>query len=115
MAKIIDTGIRNGDLPYILRMGGILILLGIIGLACSLTAQFFAAKAAVGFGTALRKELLIISTIFLHRNRYGRNGYSDYKNDQRCEPGSVGSESDVAPFSALSVYRIRSHDHGVYH
>ena len=57
MAKIIDTGIRNGDLPYILRMGGILILLGIIGLACSLTAQFFAAKAAVGFGTALRKEL----------------------------------------------------------
>ena len=57
MAKIIDIGIRNGDLPYILRMGGILILLGIIGLACSLTAQFFAAKAAVGFGTALRKEL----------------------------------------------------------
>lgn len=57
MAKIIDTGIRNEDLPYILRMGGILILLGVIGLACSLTAQYFAAKAAVGFGTALRKEL----------------------------------------------------------
>ncbi|MCB6611130.1 ABC transporter ATP-binding protein [[Clostridium] symbiosum] len=57
MAKIIDTGIRNADLPYILRMGGVLILLGVIGLACSLTAQYFAAKAAVGFGTALRKEL----------------------------------------------------------
>ncbi|WP_125142673.1 ABC transporter ATP-binding protein [Clostridium transplantifaecale] len=57
MAKIIDTGIRNADLPYIFRMGGVLILLGVIGLACSLTAQYFAAKAAVGFGTALRKEL----------------------------------------------------------
>ena len=56
MAKIIDTGIRNGDLPYILRMGGILILLGIIGLACSLTAQFFAAKAAVGFGNGSSKR-----------------------------------------------------------
>lgn len=57
MAKIIDTGIRNGDMPYIYKMGGLLVFLGIVGLVCSLTAQYFAAKAAVGFGTALRKEL----------------------------------------------------------
>lgn len=57
MAKIIDTGIKNSDLPYILRMGGLLVLLGLVGLLCSLTAQYFAAKAAVGFGTVLRKEL----------------------------------------------------------
>lgn len=57
MANIIDTGIQNGDLPYILKMGGLLVLLGLVGLICSLTAQYFAAKAAVGFGTSLRKEL----------------------------------------------------------
>lgn len=57
MARIIDIGIKNGDIGYILQMGGLLILLGIIGLVCSLTAQYFAAKAAVGFGTALRHDL----------------------------------------------------------
>ena len=57
MARIIDIGIKNGDIVYILKMGGLLILLGIIGLVCSLTAQYFAAKAAVGFGTALRHDL----------------------------------------------------------
>lgn len=57
MARIIDVGIKNQDISYILKMGGLLILLGIIGLVCSLTAQFFAAKAAVGFGTALRHDL----------------------------------------------------------
>ncbi len=57
MARIIDIGIKNGDIGYILRMGGLLILLGIIGLVCSLTAQYFAAKAAVGFGEALRYDL----------------------------------------------------------
>ncbi len=57
MARIIDIGIKNSDIGYILKMGGLLILLGIIGLVCSLTAQYFAAKAAVGFGTALRHDL----------------------------------------------------------
>lgn len=57
MAKIIDVGIANRDMPYILKMGGILVLLGVIGLVCSLTAQYFAAKAAVGFGTELRHDL----------------------------------------------------------
>src|SRR5699024_8099944 len=57
MARSIDIGIKNSDIGYILKMGGLLILLGIIGLVCSLTAQYFAAKAAVGFGTALRHDL----------------------------------------------------------
>lgn len=57
IAGIIDIGIQNEDMGYIGKMGCILILLGIIGLVCSLTAQYFAAKAAVGFGTALRKDL----------------------------------------------------------
>lgn len=58
MAKIIDVGIKSGDSRYILKMGGILILLGVIGFACSLTAQYYSARAAVGFGTALRNDLL---------------------------------------------------------
>lgn len=57
MARIIDIGIKTGDIGYILKMCGIMILLAVIGLSCSLTAQYFAAKAAVGFGTALRRDL----------------------------------------------------------
>ncbi len=57
MAAIIDRGILNGDVPYVLRMGGLLIALGAIGLVCSITAQFFAAKAAVGFSTKLKHAL----------------------------------------------------------
>lgn len=56
MARIIDVGIKNGDKDYIYKMGFVLILLGILGLAAAITAQFFAAKASVGFGTALRRD-----------------------------------------------------------
>lgn len=57
MANIIDIGIKNKDTGYILKSAVILVLLGVLGLACSLTAQYFAAKAAMGFGTALRSDL----------------------------------------------------------
>ena len=57
MADIIDTGIRNEDASYILWRGGLLVLLGVLGLTCSLTAQYFAAKASVGFGQELRTAL----------------------------------------------------------
>lgn len=57
MAAIIDKGIAVSDHPYIFRMGGVLVLLALIGLTCSITAQFFAAKAAVGFSTKLRYAL----------------------------------------------------------
>lgn len=57
MAAIIDTGIDNKDGGFILKMCGILILLAIVGLTCSITAQYFAAKAAVGFATKVRHAL----------------------------------------------------------
>ena len=57
MAHIIDEGINNKDMPYILKLGAVIIALGVIGLVCSITAQYFAAKAAVGFATALRYDL----------------------------------------------------------
>ena len=57
MAAIIDTGIGNSDTGYILRMCMVLILLGIVGLVCSITAQYFAAKAAVGFAAKMKHAL----------------------------------------------------------
>lgn len=56
-ASVIDVGIRNRDIPYIWSMCGIMVLLGIVGLVCSLTAQYFSAKAAMGFSTGLRKAM----------------------------------------------------------
>lgn len=56
-AGIIDTGIKNHDTVYIYKMGGVMIFFGLAGLICSLTAQYFAAKASMGFGTALRTAL----------------------------------------------------------
>ena len=64
MAAIIDRGIGSGaagapggDTAFVLRMGGLLAALGVIGLICSVTAQYYAAKAAVGFATELRHSL----------------------------------------------------------
>ena len=57
VAGIIDTGIKNADTVYIWQRCGLLVLLAAVGLTCSLTAQYFSATAAMGFGTALRKDL----------------------------------------------------------
>lgn len=57
VARMVDVGIRGRDSGYILKMGGVLVLLALIGLACSLTAQYFAAKAATGAATSLRNDL----------------------------------------------------------
>lgn len=54
MAWMIDRGIAENDLPFIGRMGVLLLLLALIGMTCSITAQYFAAKAAVGFAARLR-------------------------------------------------------------
>lgn len=71
MAKIIDVGIANGDKAYIWKSGAVLVFLGILGLSCSLTAQYFAAKASFGFGTAIRRDL------FKHINKLS---YSEIDN-----------------------------------
>ena len=57
VASIIDVGIKNHDMVYIWQQGGLMVLLAVVGLASSLTAQYFAAKSALGFGTALRRDL----------------------------------------------------------
>jgi ABC-type multidrug transport system fused ATPase/permease subunit len=73
MAAIIDTGIANEDQPYIIRMCLVLIALGLIGLVCSITAQYFSAKAAVGFSTKVRHALFahIESMSFTEMDKIG--------------------------------------------
>ncbi len=58
VASIVDTGIENGDQSYIVKMCLVMVLLGVVGLVSSVTAQFFAAKAAVGFATRLRSAVM---------------------------------------------------------
>lgn len=73
MAAVIDVGIKNEDGPYIVKMCLILILLGIVGLMSSVTAQYFAAKAATGFGTKVRHVLFkrIQEFTFSQTDRFG--------------------------------------------
>ncbi len=73
VASIIDEGIANGHRGYIIRMCLLMVALGVIGLVCSITAQFYAAKAAVGFATGLRHGLFahIQSLSFAEIDRIG--------------------------------------------
>lgn len=57
VARMIDLGIGREDAPYVWRMGGLLLLLGVVGLVFSITAQYFAARASVGFASRLRETL----------------------------------------------------------
>ncbi len=57
VAQIIDVGVRQGDSGYVFRRSLVMILFGVIGLSCTLVAQYFAAKAAVGFGSKTRRAL----------------------------------------------------------
>ncbi len=73
IARIVDTGIGAGDYGYVWQMGGVLFLLAAIGLVCSVTAQYFAAKAATGFATSLRHSLFshIQSLSFTEMDKLG--------------------------------------------
>lgn len=73
MAAIIDTGVAAEDTSYIMKMCLVLVLLAVVGLTCSVTAQYFAAKAAVGFATGLRHALFahIESLSFAEMDKVG--------------------------------------------
>lgn len=57
MANIIDIGVKNGDSEYVLKMGGVIVLLGIVGLLSALVCQYLASRASQGVGTKIRREL----------------------------------------------------------
>lgn len=91
MAAIIDTGIDHSNVNYILKMGGVLILLALVGVIASVTAQYFSAKAAIGFGTQLRHALFkhIQSLSFMEMDEIGTSTLitrmtSDINSVQSC-------------------------------
>ena len=57
MADIIDVGVKNGDGGYVLKMGGVMVLLGVVGLMSALVCQYLASRASQGVGTKIRREL----------------------------------------------------------
>lgn len=73
IASIISNGIDRSDTHYVLKMGGIMVLLALIGLTCAVTAQYFAAKAAMGFGATVREEIFknIQKRTFSELEKYG--------------------------------------------
>ena len=96
-------------------MGGFLVLLGVIGLACSLTAQYFAAKAATGAATALRNDLFThISGLSYKEIDQVGSICPDYPHDQRYQSGTERHQYDSAPASAVSVCSVWSHGNGLY-
>ena len=110
VARIVDVGIGNRDQGYIVKMVLIMALLGVIGLICAVTAQYFAARAAVGFAARLRhavmEHLLGLS--------YGGHLYYGDPDDLRCEPGAERCEFDPATVAPVSFCGVRRHGHGVY-
>ena len=112
VARMVDVGIRGRDSGYILKMGGVLVLLALIGLACSLTAQYFAAKAATGAATSLRNDLF--SHIVLHRDRHSGHGCAYHEDDQRHQSGAERYQHDAAPAAAITLCGIWRHGHGLY-
>ena len=57
MADIVDVGVMNGDIPYILRVGGLMLLITAVGMGCMIASSYLSAKAASGFGRDLRGKL----------------------------------------------------------
>ena len=100
MAKIIDNGITKNDEGYILRMSGVIVLLGVCGLAFALTCQYFAARCAYGFGTELRQALYSHINKFSHSeiDRFGTSSLIT-----RITNDSVLVQNGVNMFIRLAV------------
>lgn len=97
-------------------MSGVLIALGLIGLACSITAQYFAAKAAVGFAADVRHKLFErLTTLSFFGHGSTGNLSHDHPHDQRCEPDADRREHDAATVPAFAVCGIGSYGDGFYH
>ena len=113
IAQIIDVGIANHDNKYIVQRFFILILMAALGLASSITAQFFAAKASVGFATKLRQAVYdhVQHLSFTELDTLG----TDTLITRRYQSGPERTEHGASSSSSKSVYRTWIHGHGIYH
>ena len=97
VAQIIDTGIAGNNGPYLWKMGGLLIVLGVVGFAFSLTAQYFAAKSAVSAGMAMRSDL------FAHINTFSYqeiDAIGEYRIDKECTLTGLANEALMTALQA---------------
>lgn len=115
VAAIIDHGIAASNKSYIFKMGGVMVLLALIGLACSITAQYFAAKAAVGFSTKVRYALFshIQKLSFSEMDTIGTSTLITRMTSDINQTQS-GVNMVLRLFFKVSVYCIWCHDHGIY-
>lgn len=100
VARIIDVGIANGNTAYVWKMSGLLLLLGAVGLGFSLTAQFMASKASIGFGTKLRGALYrhMNTLSFAETDRFGTAGLVT-----RINSDTVQAQVGVAMFIRIAL------------
>ena len=84
VASMIDVGIGHHDIGYLWKMGGLLILLGIIGFSFSITAQYFAARSAVYTGKSMRSDLFCFQFFFCHicLSEYKNNNLNGYNSEE---------------------------------
>ena len=115
MAAVIDVGIAQKDRPYIVKMCFVLIALGIIGLVCSITAQYFAAKAASGFATGVRHALFehIQKFTFTEMDTLGTSTLITRMTSDINQVQS-GVNLGTASVSPVSFYCIWCNDYGIY-
>ena len=116
MAKIIDVGIARADKNYIISMGGVLVFLGVLGLLCSLTAQYFAAKASLGFGTELRRDLYHHINTLSHAE-IDKLGSSTLVTRMTVDinQAQTGVNMLLRLFPEIAVYRNRLYYNGFYY
>ena len=116
IAQIIDVGIANHDNKYIVQRFFILILMAALGLASSITAQFFAAKASVGFATKLRQAVYdhVQHLSFTELDTLGTDTLITRLTDDINQVQN-GLNMGASSSSSKSVYRTWIHGHGIYH
>ena len=114
-ARIVDIGIQNRDIPYIWKMAALLVAFGVMGLLCSLLAQYFAAKAAVGFGTELRHDLFchIEQLSYAAVDKAG-SATLVVRITSDIQSGTVRCQSGASSVPAIAVYCGRCNGHGIY-
>lgn len=115
VSAIIDNGIKTNDTSYVLKMGGVLVLLAFVGLAFSITAQYFAAKASAGFGQELRHELFshIQKLSYTNVDKYGASTFIT-RMTADAEPCSVSGKHGSQTVTSFTFYCFRCHDYGIF-
>ena len=117
VAQIIDGGIRGGQGDgFIRRRAGVLVLLAVVGLTCTIIAQYFFSQSGGGHrDQPAARSVCAYAGVHLCPDGSRRNRCHDHAHDQRHQPDPVRYQHDAAADTAFAYHRVRCHDHGVHH